>query len=94
MAVTGGLIYRGIWKSSKRFGPFPKLAVAGILGFAVGKASYVGTCRNKFQQLGLEGGPGSGPWSRRGPSGRGHRSCHHVFEDCKKKDQVAPAGEA
>ncbi|XP_071342983.1 OCIA domain-containing protein 2 [Trachinotus anak] len=44
MAVTGGLIYNGIWKSSKRFGPFPKLAVAGILGYAVGKASYVGTC--------------------------------------------------
>ncbi|KAK3542532.1 hypothetical protein QTP86_028235 [Hemibagrus guttatus] len=26
MAITGGLIYRGVWKQSKRFGPFPKLA--------------------------------------------------------------------
>lgn len=86
MAVTGGLIYNGVWKSSKRFGPFPKLAVAGLLGFAVGKASYVGTCRRKFQQVGLEVGPGFGPWS-----GHGHRSCHHVCEECKKKAQDAPA---
>uniref|UniRef100_A0AAX7TNZ1 OCIA domain-containing protein n=1 Tax=Astatotilapia calliptera TaxID=8154 RepID=A0AAX7TNZ1_ASTCA len=73
MAVTGGLIYQGIWKSSKRFGPFPKLAVAGILGFAVGKASYVGTCRSKFQELGIQGGPGIGPWSKRDHPGHRHR---------------------
>ncbi|XP_070688527.1 OCIA domain-containing protein 2 [Pempheris klunzingeri] len=85
MAVTGGLIYNGIWKSSKRFGPFPKLAVAGILGFAVGKASYVGTCRSKFQELGLGDGRGFGPWSEGGRFGHGHRSCHHVCEECKKK---------
>ncbi|KAG8003463.1 OCIA domain-containing protein 2, partial [Nibea albiflora] len=85
MAVTGGLIYNGVWKSSKRFGPFPKLAVAGILGYLVGKASYAGTCRSKFQKLGVgEGpgfggfGPGFGPWSeggRFGPpkhAGHGH----------------------
>uniref|UniRef100_A0A8C8DY05 OCIA domain containing 2 n=1 Tax=Oryzias sinensis TaxID=183150 RepID=A0A8C8DY05_9TELE len=60
MAVTGGLIYNGVWKSSKRFGPFPKLAVAGLLGFAVGKASYIRTCQSKFQELGLKDfGPGS-----------------------------------
>ncbi|XP_059197442.1 OCIA domain-containing protein 2 [Centropristis striata] len=92
MAVTGGLIYNGVWKASKRFGPFPKLAVAGILGFAVGKASYVGTCRSKFQKIGIEGGPGFGrgfgPWSE---GGRGHRSCHHVCEECKKKAPDAPA---
>ncbi|XP_029285700.1 OCIA domain-containing protein 2 [Cottoperca gobio] len=97
MAVTGGLIYNGIWKSSKRFGPFPKLAVAGILGYAVGKASYVGACRSKFQQVGLELGPGSRPWSKGGgfgpfnKSGPGHRSCHHVCEECKNKAQDAPA---
>ncbi|KAM9358474.1 OCIA domain-containing protein 2 isoform 2-T2 [Symphorus nematophorus] len=96
MAVTGGLIYNGIWKSSKRFGPFPKLAVAGILGYAVGKASYAGTCRSKFQALGPgeKDGKGFGPWSeggRFGP-GRGHR-CHHVCEECKKKAQAAPAEE-
>ncbi|XP_041647970.1 OCIA domain-containing protein 2 [Cheilinus undulatus] len=95
MAVTGGLIYNGVWKQSKRLGYFPKLAVAGILGFAVGKASYVGTCRSKFAELGLKDGPGSGPWSEggRGPwkSGPGHRHCHHVCEECKKKGEAAPA---
>uniref|UniRef100_A0A667WFK0 OCIA domain containing 2 n=1 Tax=Myripristis murdjan TaxID=586833 RepID=A0A667WFK0_9TELE len=77
MAVTWGLIYNGIWKASKRFGPFPKMAVAGILGYAVGKASYVRTCQSKFQALGLGFGPGFGPGPRRfGPvhsNGSGHR---------------------
>ncbi|XP_068448869.1 OCIA domain-containing protein 2 [Clinocottus analis] len=86
MAVTGGLVYQGVWNASKRFGPFPKLAVAGILGFAVGKASYVGTCRSKFKDMGIEGGPGFGPWS-----GAGHRPCHHVCEACKKKAPAAAA---
>ncbi|XP_038857879.1 OCIA domain-containing protein 2 isoform X1 [Salvelinus namaycush] len=27
MAVTGGLIYKGVWSASKTLGPFPKLAV-------------------------------------------------------------------
>ncbi|XP_069378505.1 OCIA domain-containing protein 2 [Paralichthys olivaceus] len=96
MAVTGGLIYNGIWKSSKRFGPFPKLAVAGILGYAVGKASYVRTCRGKFHELGLGDGPGFGPWSQGGPlnnHGPGHRSCHHVCEECKKSAQATPTEE-
>ncbi|XP_030288170.1 OCIA domain-containing protein 2 [Sparus aurata] len=102
MAVTGGLIYNGIWQSSKRFGPFPKLAVAGILGYAAGKASYAGTCRAKFKEIGLGDGPGFGPgfgpWSegrRGGPfknSGHGHR-CHHVCEECKKKAEAAPVEE-
>lgn len=58
---------------------FVFVSVAGILGYAVGKASYVGTCRRKFQELGLGDGPGYGPWSkggRLGPisnSGPGHR---------------------
>ncbi|KAI3368994.1 hypothetical protein L3Q82_025963, partial [Scortum barcoo] len=69
MAVTGGLIYNGVWKSSKRFGPFPKLAVAGILGYIVGKASYASTCRSKFQALGIGEGPGFGPWSEGGGFG-------------------------
>ncbi|XP_061744854.1 OCIA domain-containing protein 2 [Nerophis ophidion] len=78
MAITGALIYTDIWKKSKRFGPFPKLAVAGILGYAVGKASYVSTCRRKFQELGI--GPTFGPWAS-----PGRRSCQHVCEECKKK---------
>ncbi|XP_029356402.1 OCIA domain-containing protein 2 isoform X2 [Echeneis naucrates] len=95
MAVTGGLIYNGIWKSAKRFGPFPKLAVAAVLGYAVGKASYVGNCRKKFQELGVGDGPGFGIWSRGGHmgpfsnSGHGHRSCNHVCEECKKSAQAA-----
>uniref|UniRef100_A0A3Q4AU62 OCIA domain-containing protein n=1 Tax=Mola mola TaxID=94237 RepID=A0A3Q4AU62_MOLML len=93
MAVTGGLIYNGVWKASKRFGPFPKLAVAGILGFAVGKASYGPTCRGKFQKLGLGDGPGFGPWSARGPFGRSGHRCPHVCEECKKKAQAAPVEE-
>ncbi|CAL8255162.1 unnamed protein product [Merluccius merluccius] len=40
--------------------PLSLSQVAGLLGFAVGKASYMGTCRSKFQQLGLEFGPGPG----------------------------------
>uniref|UniRef100_H3C348 OCIA domain containing 2 n=1 Tax=Tetraodon nigroviridis TaxID=99883 RepID=H3C348_TETNG len=92
MAVTGGLIYNGTWKASKRFGPFPKLAVAGILGFIVGRMSYAPTCRSKFQKIGIEG-PGFGPWGGGPPfwrGGPGHR-CHHVCEECKKKAQAAPA---
>nr|XP_057929880.1 OCIA domain-containing protein 2 isoform X1 [Doryrhamphus excisus] len=84
MAITGALIYNDVWKKSKRFGPFPKLAVAGILGYAMGKASYVSTCRRKFQELGIE--PMFGPWS-----GPGQRSCHHVCEECKKKTEAPPA---
>ncbi|XP_013882995.1 OCIA domain-containing protein 2 [Austrofundulus limnaeus] len=91
MAVTGGLIYKGIWKSSPRFGPFPKLAVAGLLGFAVGKASYVGTCRSKFHELGIKDGTGFRPWSRNGLHEPGRRFCNHVCEECKKKDQAAPS---
>ncbi|XP_046892800.1 OCIA domain-containing protein 2 [Hypomesus transpacificus] len=100
MAVTGGLLYQGIWNASKRFGPFPKLAVAGILGYAVGKASYVGTCREKFQRLGpfpgSEDGPGFGPgFGGRGfgPGWPGHRRCPHVCEECKKKEAPSPPSE-
>lgn len=96
MAVTGGLIYNGVWKPSPRFGPFPKVIVAGLLGYAIGKASYMGTCRSKFSELGIKPGPG-GPWGAGGPgfgpwgSRPGHRPCGHVCEECKKKE--APAAE-
>ncbi|KAF7661412.1 hypothetical protein LDENG_00262070 [Lucifuga dentata] len=96
MAVTGGLIYNGIWKPSKRFGLFPKVIVAGIIGYAIGKASYARTCRSKFQELGLGFGPGFGPWSEcnhSGPCNKDlrHRSCPHVCEECKKEASAAPA---
>uniref|UniRef100_A0A3B3CAU8 OCIA domain-containing protein 1 n=1 Tax=Oryzias melastigma TaxID=30732 RepID=A0A3B3CAU8_ORYME len=91
MAVTGGLIYNGVWKSSKRFGPFPKLAVAGLLGFAVGKASYFRTCQNKFQELGIKDPREFGPRSDRGRRHPGHRPCNHVCEECKRKAEDVPA---
>ncbi|XP_073712071.1 OCIA domain-containing protein 2 isoform X1 [Misgurnus anguillicaudatus] len=89
MTVTGGLIYSGVWNKSKRFGYFPKLILAGILGYAVGKASYIPTYREKFTKLDPEfkkafgsgfGPPGFGP---------GHKHCHHVCEKCKKEGTEA-----
>lgn len=101
MAATGALIYKGVWNASKRFGPFPKLAVAGVLGYAVGKASYIQTCRDKFQRLGplfssedWQGfGPGFGGRDF-GPRGPGHRHCHHVCEECKKESAPGPPKES
>lgn len=45
-------------------------SVAGILGYAVGKASYFRTSQKKFQELGIDVGPGFGPWCVRGRFGR------------------------
>ncbi|XP_016311764.1 OCIA domain-containing protein 2-like [Sinocyclocheilus anshuiensis] len=93
MAVSGGLIYSGVWKQSKRFGYFPKLLLAGIVGYAVGKASYAGTCREKFNsKLGPEfakgfSPPGFGP----GGSKPGHKHCIHVCEKCKQEEAQATA---
>ncbi|XP_041694623.1 OCIA domain-containing protein 2 [Coregonus clupeaformis] len=109
MAVTGGAhlssLNQGVWSVSKKIGPFPKLAAAGILGcYAVGKASYVPTCRNRFQRLGLVFGPeseygfGPGPFGGRGFGGRGSgpgpRHCHHVCEECKRQQAPATPTEA
>ncbi|NWR15141.1 OCAD1 protein, partial [Emberiza fucata] len=43
----------GIFSASPRFGSFPKMAIAGVLGFAIGKMSYMGECRKKFQKMGI-----------------------------------------
>ncbi|KAI7800267.1 OCIA domain-containing protein 2 [Triplophysa rosa] len=90
MTVTGGLMYSGVWKKSKRFGYFPKLILAGIVGYAVGKASYIPTYREKFKKLGPEFnkgfGPGFGPPGfGAGGFGPGHRHCIHVCEKCKQQ---------
>ncbi|TRZ00736.1 hypothetical protein DNTS_035694 [Danionella cerebrum] len=91
MAVTGGLIYNGVWKQSKRFGYFPKLLLAGLVGFAVGKASYFGNCREKFNsKLGPEftkafPGPGFGP----GGCKSGQTHCIHICEKCKQQEAQA-----
>ncbi|XP_064190016.1 OCIA domain-containing protein 2 [Anguilla rostrata] len=92
LATTGALIYKGVLLPSKRFGPFPKLAAAGILGYVLGKASYVLTCRDKFRRLGFEPGrPGFGPrfWGP-GFDPKDLRHCDHVCTECEKNKQSAP----
>ncbi|XP_059369611.1 OCIA domain-containing protein 2 [Carassius carassius] len=114
MAVTGGLIYSGVWKKSKRFGYFPKLLCKSLLNnnfpshiimhvpagttletTAVGKASYVGTCREKFNnKLGPDFARGFGPTPPGfGPSGYkpGQKHCSHVCEKCKQEEAQAAA---
>lgn len=54
------------------------VSVAGIVGYAVGKASYIGTYKEKFQKLAPEFNKGFGPgWGPGfGPAsfgGHGHR---------------------
>uniref|UniRef100_A0A8C1EUH3 OCIA domain containing 2 n=1 Tax=Cyprinus carpio carpio TaxID=630221 RepID=A0A8C1EUH3_CYPCA len=79
MAVTSGLIY----------------SVAAVVGYAVGKASYVGTCREKFyNKLGPDFAKGFGPTPPGfGPSGckPGHKHCIHVCEKCKQEEAQATA---
>lgn len=74
MLVTQGLISKGIFSASPRFGPYPKMAIAGILGYAIGKMSYIGECQKKFQKVGIA------PF---GPQQK--RRCHHVCKECKAK---------
>ncbi|XP_059700859.1 OCIA domain-containing protein 2 [Haemorhous mexicanus] len=74
MLVTQGLISKGIFSASPRFGPFPKMAIAGVLGFAIGKMSYMGECQQKFQKMGIA------PF---GPQQK--RKCHHTCKECKSK---------
>ncbi|KAM9329493.1 OCIA domain-containing protein 2 [Gastrophryne carolinensis] len=54
MLATQGLIYKGYLSRNKRFGALPKLALAGALGFIVGKVSYIGTCKKKFKNTDME----------------------------------------
>ncbi|CAJ0965019.1 unnamed protein product [Ranitomeya imitator] len=51
MLATQTLIHRGILTTSTRFGPFPKVAFAGFLGYIAGKLSYIKPCREKFLKL-------------------------------------------
>ncbi|XP_030126912.4 OCIA domain-containing protein 2 [Taeniopygia guttata] len=74
MLVTQGLISKGIFSASPRFGPYPKMAIAGILGFAIGRMSYMGECQKKFQKIGIA------PF---GPQQK--RKCHHTCKECKAK---------
>ncbi|KAI1888719.1 hypothetical protein AGOR_G00171620 [Albula goreensis] len=51
MAVTQGLISRGVLTASGMFGSLPKLAFAGFCGYLAGKISYMDTCVKKFKNL-------------------------------------------
>ncbi|KAM5194210.1 OCIA domain-containing protein 2 [Mantella aurantiaca] len=90
MLATQGLVYTGYLSANKRFGSLPKLALAGVLGFAVGKISYIGACQKKFHNTGVEkmfeAGFVPGIGCGFGPAFFGrHNHCHHHCENCKKK---------
>nr|XP_060511059.1 OCIA domain-containing protein 2 isoform X2 [Panthera onca] len=51
MLATQGLVHHGYLASNPRFGSLPKVALAGILGFALGKASYIRVCQSKFHSV-------------------------------------------
>ncbi|XP_008935459.1 PREDICTED: OCIA domain-containing protein 2 [Merops nubicus] len=70
MLVTQGLVSKGVFSASPRFGALPKMAIAGILGFAIGKMSYIGECQKKFQEIGIV------------PQ---KRHCHHTCKECETK---------
>ncbi|XP_064916940.1 OCIA domain-containing protein 2 isoform X2 [Columba livia] len=74
MLVTQGLVSKGIFSASPRFGALPKMAIAGVLGFAIGKMSYVGECKKKFQKIGIV------PCR---PQQKRH--CHHTCKECEAK---------
>ncbi|XP_009883322.1 PREDICTED: OCIA domain-containing protein 2 [Charadrius vociferus] len=74
MLVTQGLISKGIFSASPRFGALPKIAIAGVLGFAMGKVSYIGECQKKFQKIGIVP-----------PCPQKKRRCHHTCKECEAK---------
>ncbi|KAF7248373.1 OCIA domain-containing protein 2 [Varanus komodoensis] len=78
MLVTQGLLANGVFKPHPKFGSLPKLAVAGVLGYAVGTMSYIGTCQKKFTNAGFQMfGPGQ------------KRSCPHICKECKAKFETS-----
>ncbi|XP_015268360.1 PREDICTED: OCIA domain-containing protein 2 [Gekko japonicus] len=72
MLVVQGLVANGTFKASPRFGPLPKMALAGIAGFAVGTMSYIRTCQKKFESIGVQ--PFGPKWH-----------CPHTCKECKAK---------
>ncbi|XP_066892155.1 OCIA domain-containing protein 2 isoform X2 [Kogia breviceps] len=76
---------RGYLAANPRFGSLPKVALAGILGFGLGKASYIRVCQSKFHSFeGQLRGAGFGP---------GHnRHCLLTCEECKTKHGLSKEG--
>ncbi|XP_009984835.1 PREDICTED: OCIA domain-containing protein 2, partial [Tauraco erythrolophus] len=60
--------------SRGHYAPGPQCDVAGVLGFAVGKVSYIGQCLKKFQKT---GGVTFGPQKK--------RHCPHTWKECEAK---------
>ncbi|XP_075422821.1 OCIA domain-containing protein 2 [Ascaphus truei] len=84
MVVTQGLVYKGYLLPNKRFGSLPKVALAGVLGFIVGKISYAGVCQRKFQNTGvLPFGPGFGAKFGPGFGKPDKKHCPHTCNECK-----------
>lgn len=71
MLVTQGLVSKGILSANPKLGALPKMAIAGVLGFGIGKMSYIGECQKKFQKIGY------------GPKKKRH--CHHPCKECEAK---------
>ncbi|XP_074760873.1 OCIA domain-containing protein 2-like isoform X1 [Athene noctua] len=74
MLVTQGLVSKGVFSANPRFGALPKMAIAGVLGFAIGKISYMGECQKKFQKIGIVP---CGPQQK--------RHCNHTCKECEAK---------
>lgn len=85
MLITQGLVHQGYLAANPRFGSLPKVALAGILGFGLGKASYIRVCQSKFHSFeGQLRGAGFGP---------GHnRHCLLTCEECKIKHGLSEEG--
>ncbi|GCB61665.1 hypothetical protein scyTo_0014364, partial [Scyliorhinus torazame] len=84
MLVTQGLVYKGILSPSKRFGSIPKVALAGVLGFVIGKASYMGACRKKFQNAGF---PPCGDEFSHGFRNFPFSKCHRGYDHGEGKNE-------
>uniref|UniRef100_A0A2K6P4M5 OCIA domain containing 2 n=1 Tax=Rhinopithecus roxellana TaxID=61622 RepID=A0A2K6P4M5_RHIRO len=78
---------RGYLTANPRFGSLPKIALAGLLGFGLGKVSYIGVCQSKFyffeDQL---RGAGFGP--------QHNRHCLLTCEECKIKHGLSEKGDS
>ncbi|XP_006141511.1 OCIA domain-containing protein 2 [Tupaia chinensis] len=85
MLVTQGLVHQGYLAANPRFGSLPKVALAGILGFGLGKASYIRVCQSKFHAFEDQlRGAGFGP--------EHNRHCLLTCEECKIKHGLSEKG--
>ncbi|KAM4854837.1 OCIA domain-containing protein 2 isoform 2-T2 [Thomomys bottae] len=85
MLVTQGLVHQGYLSANPRFGSLPKVALAGLIGFGLGKASYIGVCQKKFHSFEDQlRGAGFGP--------EHNRHCLLTCEKCKTRRGLSENG--